>query len=245
MKTKNIWLVVLVVAFSVNVEAIAQKMVDDYSMVFALSMTAEKGKEKALEGALKAHNAKFHPEGSYFSWVRQIVAGANTGDYVWFMGPLMYRNMDSRPELAGHDEDWSKTIDPYVAEYGASEYWKKDDKLSYAVPNQKAPKFYGIWIIDVTKGKWETFNGLIEKIVAVYKKEGKDSMSLYKNEFSSGDGRDVALVWGFDTWSELDEDDPMKAKYETMYGKDSWATFMESWTSSIDKITQSIHKDVK
>ena len=49
MKTRNIWLVVLIVAFSVNFDAIAQKMVDDYSMVFALNLTAAKGKEKALE----------------------------------------------------------------------------------------------------------------------------------------------------------------------------------------------------
>lgn len=245
MKTKNIWLLVLVVTFSINFEAIAQKMVDDYSMVFTLSMTAEKGKEKALENALKSHNAKFHPEGPYQSWVREVVAGANTGDYIWFMGPLMFRNMDSRPELAGHDEDWSKTIDPFVAGYGASEYWKRNDKLSYSAPDEKRTKFQEVWIIDVSKGKWNQFNGLLEKIIAIYKKEGKSSMGYYENQYSAGDGRDVALVWGFDTWSELDEDDPMKAKYETMYGKDSWAKFLEEWTSSIEKITQSVHKYVE
>ncbi len=245
MKTKNIWLIVLVVAFSINFDAIAQKMVDDYSMVFALNLTAAKGKEKALEAALKSHNAKFHPEGPFNSWVTEVIAGANSGNYIWFMGPLMFRDMDSRPEMAGHDVDWTSTIDPLVETYGTGEYWKKNNKLSYSAPNQKSTKFQEVWIVDVAKGKWEQFNGIVEKVIDIYKKEGKNSMSYYSNQYGSGDGRDVALVWGFDTWSELDEDDPMKAKYEAMYGKDSWAGFLEKWNSSIEKITQSVHKDIE
>jgi len=81
MKTKHIWLVVLVVTFSINFEAIAQKMVDDYSMVFTLSMTPVRGQEKALKEALKVHNEKFHKEGKYGAWVQEVLTGQSAGDW--------------------------------------------------------------------------------------------------------------------------------------------------------------------
>lgn len=245
MKTKNIWMAILVFALFVNLDAIAQKMVEDYSMVFALSLTPVRGKEKALENALKAHNAKFHTEGAYKSTVSEIVIGANTGDYVWFMGPMMFRNLDARPEIAGHEDDWSNTIDPFVESYGNSEYWKKNKKLSYSAPNDKNSKFRQVWIIEVARGKRDTFNELLGKVVAVHKKEGKESFNCYNNQFNAGDGRDVALVFGFDTWSELDEDDPFKNHYEAMYGKDSWVKFLVSWNSVVVKVKQNVQKNVE
>jgi len=55
----------------------------------------------------------------------------------------------------------------------------------------------------------------------------------------------VALVFGFDTWSELDEDDPFKNHYEAMYGKDSWVKFLVSWNSVVVKVKQNVQKNVE
>lgn len=241
MKTKNIWIGVLIIACLFNFELSAQKMVEDYSMVFTLSMTPVRGQEKALKEALKMHNEKFHKEGKFAAWVQEVLTGQSAGDYVWLMGPSMFRDYDNRPEIAGHDGDWQTNIDKMVEKYGPSEYWKKDGKLSFTPENEGDNKYTQVWILDIAKGQWLKFNSLMEKILAVNKKRG-EGMNIYTNEFSSGDGRDVALVWGIKSWSEMDIDDPLKNHYEAMYGKDSWAKFLEDWFASVDKVSQALWK---
>lgn len=244
MKTKNILSGMLVLAFLFSFSAIAQKKVEKYAMYTTVEITPVRGKEKALESAVKAHNAKYHSADPHKAWLRVIMTGSNSGDYVWIMGPNMFSDLDSRPKDDSHDNHWSTTVDPYVKEYGSTEYWKMDSKLSFTAPDSDKNKMGEVWFIDIEKGKWDEFNAMIEKAVAVSKKKGNESLHLYSNEFNDGGGRDVALVFSFKNWSDLDVDDPFKNHYEAMHGKDSWKSFITSWENSIANISRHVWKIV-
>jgi len=244
MKTKNMIIGVLVIALLFSYDLIAQKKKDKYAMVTTVEMEAIRGKEKALEAAVKTHNAKFHTTDPHKAWLEVIMTGANSGKYVWVMGPSMFSDMDNRPQDDGHENDWNTTVDPNVKVYGAVEYWKMNDKLSFTAPNTENNKMGEVWMIDVAKGKWEVFNGVMEKAVAVSKKKGDETFHLYLNQFSDGTGRDAALVFNFENWSALDIDDPFKDHYEAMHGKDSWKDFLSSWNESIAKVSRQVWKRV-
>lgn len=244
MKTKNILLGILLLVFLVNFDVIAQKKVEKYAMFTTVEMKAVRGKEKALESAVKAHNAKFHTADPHKAWLEVVVTGSNSGDYIWIMGPSMFSDLDSRPEDANHENDWNSTVDPHVKKYGSVDYWKMNNKLSFTAPDADQNKMGQIWFIDIEKGKWEEFNATLEKAVAVSKKKGDESIHLYSNQFNDGSGRDVALVFNFKSWSDLDIDDPFMKHYEAMYGKDSWKSFITAWDNSIAKMSQHVWKIV-
>ncbi len=245
MKTKNIFIGMLLIAFSFSFDSIAQKKKEKYAMFTTVEMKAVRGKEMALESAVKAHNAKYHTADPYKAWLEVMMTGVSSGTYVWIMGPGMFSDMDKRPNDEGHENDWNTTVDPNVLEYGSVDYWKMNDKLSFTAPNSDKNTMGEIWFIDVEKGKWEEFNAMMEKAVAVSKKKGDDSIHLYSNQFNDGTGRDVALVFSFKSWSDLDIDDPFKKHYEAMHGKDSWKSFIEAWDNSISKISQNVWKVVE
>lgn len=245
MKTKHFLTGLLVLIFLFSYEGIAQKKKEKYTMFTTVNMKPVRGKELALESAVKAHNSKFHTQDPHKASLRTILTGSNSGNYVWIMGPSMFSDMDNRPSDEGHEGDWNTTVDPHVKYYGSTEYWKLNDKLSFTAPNRENDKMSQVWFIEIEKGQWEKFNSIMEKVVAVNKKKGNDSFHLYNNQFGGNDGRDVAIVFSFNSWSELDIDDPFKDHYEAMYGADSWKTFIADWESSISSINRTVSKLVE
>ena len=246
MNAKNILTGMLLLVFLFNSDqTIAQKMKEKYTMFSTEQIKPVKGKEKEFETAVLAHNEKYHKEGTHQAWLRQIVTGPKAGSYVWISGPKMFSDFETRPGAGAHADDWTNNVDPYVKYYGTVEFWKMNDKLSFTAPDSENDKLSQIWFIDVENGAWEKFNEALTKAVAVNKKIGTDTFQTFNTSFSGGDGRDVALVFPFGKWSDLDIDDPFMEDFEELHGEGSWQIFLDEWNSSTSKIVQVVTKLVE
>ncbi|REE82336.1 hypothetical protein BX611_1883 [Lutibacter oceani] len=229
--------VLMVTTFTVN----AQEEKESYGMAEITYMLPKIGMEKAFEDAVKAHNEKFHKEGVFKASLDLILTGKETGWYVWIMGPCTFSDLDNRPTEGAHANDWDKNVSPKVAKYGRNEFWRYNNKLSYRGDTSDAPKFENIWFVNVKRGQNYKFKEFIEKVKAAYEKKAAGNFSIYYNQFTEGNGRDVAIVWAFDTWSEMDEDDGgIKKHFEEIYGEGSWDNALKDWEASTETINSQV-----
>ena len=239
MNAKNILTGLLLLVFLFNSDqTIAQKMKEKYAMFSTEQIRAVKGKEKEFETAVKAHNEKYHKEGTHQAWLRKILTGPKAGTYVWISGPKMFSDFETRPGEGAHADDWSNNVDPYVKHYGTVEFWKNNEKLSFTAPDSEGNKLSQVWYIAIEKGAGKKFSDALAKAVAVSTKIGTDSFHTYYTSFKGGDGRDVALVFPFGKWSDLDIDDPFMDNFVELQGEGSWEIFLDDWNSSTRKIMQ-------
>lgn len=213
---------------------------ETYAMVNIQYIMPKIGMEKAFVKAVTDHNNLYHKDGPYKASLDYILTGAETGWYVWLMGPNTFSDLDGSPGEGAHADHWTKTVAPTIQKYGRSEYWKYNEKLSYN--NQKsAPKFENIWLIDLKRGDYYRFKALMIKIKEAHEKKGEDSVLIYDNQFYGNDGRDIAIVWPFNKWADLDIDTGgIKTVYEEINGEGSWQDAMDEWT----EITESINSHV-
>ncbi|MGB5361689.1 MAG: hypothetical protein WBN17_00110 [Aureibaculum sp.] len=212
-------------------------------LVETIYLMPEKGKEKEFEKAVKLHNDTFHGKAPHQAGMNLVLTGPETGWYVWYMGPTTYTDLDTRP-TGDHDGDWTAKIDPLVKKYGKTEYWKYEDAISYSPEGSLDTKYSNIWIVDLKRGSWETFKEVMTKVQAVYKKRTGDTFRIYSNQFNADDGRDVAMLFDFNKWAELDEDSNFKADYEAINGKDTFAAFLKEWESITPSIKSAVWLDV-
>ena len=246
MNAKNILMGMLLLVFLFNSDqSTAQKMKEKYAMFSTHQIKVVKGKEKEFETAVKSHNEKFHKEGAHMAYLREVLTGPKAGTYIWISGPNMFSDFETRPGEGAHADDWTNNVDPYVKYYGTVEFWKMNDKLSFTAPDSENDKLSQIWFIEIEKGGWEKFNAALAKAVAVNTKNGDDTIQTYNTSFSAGDGRDVALVFPFGKWSDLDIDDPFMKDFEELHGEGSWEIFLDDWNSSTGKIVQVVTKLVE
>ncbi|MCT4622007.1 MAG: hypothetical protein N4A46_00190, partial [Schleiferiaceae bacterium] len=163
-------------------------------VVETIQITVKPGANAAFEKAVKAHNEKYHPENTpHYSWLEAIVTGPNTGVYVWLMGPGSYADLDTRP-AGEHDDEWNKNVMKHVESVSMIEYWSYMKKMSYRPENYESGKLDNIWFVDVKRGEFYRFKGVMEKVRAVQEKLNQP-MGVWGNTFNAGDGRDVAIVW--------------------------------------------------
>lgn len=237
MKTKmKLRAVVLMSALLLTFIGFSQEMENkSYSMVELSYMLPKIGMEKAFVKAIKEHNNLYHKEGPYAAHLDYITTGKDAGWYVWGMGSTTFTDLDKRPGKGAHADDWDKKIAPLVTKYGRVEYWKKNDKLSYGTP-AKPIKYETIWFLDIKKGDYYRFKAFMAKVKEAYLKKGGDMYAVYDNQFREGDGRDVAIVWPFSSWADMDKDDGgIKKTYEEINGEGSWDNGMKEWEDFIDK----------
>ncbi len=86
--------------------------------------------------------------------------------------------------------------------------------------------------------------GLLDKVNAVNSKKEGETMRAYSARFNANDGRDMVLVWDFNKWAELDEDNDFIARYNAMYGADSFTPFLKEWRSLVNSNEESVWQDV-
>ena len=241
MKTKKTILsTVLIMALLITFSGISQENENDYKMAEIIYIKAKVGMEKAFVNAITGHNAKYHKDGKHKASLDNILTGKEAGWFVWIMGPCTFTDLDNRPSGAAHDEHWAKTVAPNVLKYGRTEYWRFNDKLSFVV-NENTPKYETIWFIDLKRGDYYRFKSFMSKIKEAHKKKNNDNIMVYNNRFNAGDGRDVAIVWGFNKWAELDDDDGgIKKTYEEINGEGSWENAMDEWTEITEKINSQV-----
>jgi hypothetical protein len=215
---------------------------ESYRMVELSYMKVKPGMNAKFEAAIKAHNEKYHKEGKYGSALYSIVTGNEAGWYVWTMGGFTYTDLDGRPAAGAHDDDWTKTIEPFIAEYGRVEFWRMNDKLSFRKENDD--KMLSIWWMDITRGEYYRFKEFMLKVRAIHEKKSA-GISVYDNEFSQNDGRDVAIVWSMPNWADMDKEDwKMQVEFDAMYGEGSWQLALEEWKDVMEAMTQEIWKEL-
>jgi len=242
MKTQKSFIAILVFAILFTTSVVtAQEEKESYSMVEITYMLPKIGMEKAFKQAVKDHNEKFHKEGPHKASLDLILTGKESGWFVWIMGPCTFTDLDNRPDTDAHTSDWEKNVSPTVAKYGKNEFWKYNKKLSYWKEGSETPKFETIWFIDVKRGEYYKFKEFVEKVKKAYEKKDDDSFGVYDNQFREGNGRDVAIVWGFNSWAELDDDDGgIKSTYEEIYGEGSWENGLKDWEGSTESIKSQV-----
>jgi len=239
MKTKTyLFALVLVASFLFSSSVIAQ---EKYGMAEVIFILPKIGMEKAFENAIKEHNNAYHKEGPYKAQLDNIITGKHAGWYAWIMGPCTFTDLDARPVSDAHDKHWAQKVSPTVAEYGSTEYWKHNPKLSYQ-SGTETPKLEEIWFIDLKKGDYYRFKALMTKIKGAFEKKGEGNMQVYDNQFNENNGRDVAVVWGMDNWAELDKDSSIKKTYEEINGEGTWQNAMDEWNEITESIVRQMWK---
>lgn len=238
MKTKLLISGLLITLF-ISHSAFSQESDTDYSMAVLVFMDVKVGSENAFEKATIEHNEKFHNEIPNLGSLDQIMSGSQAGTYVWIKGPCTFTDIGNLDLGDDHDNHWDKEVAPYIQSYGAQEYWKMNDKLSYAKIPDAERKFSNIWLLDINRGDYYRFEAIMTKIVEAYDKKGSGTMRMYENQFGGAEGRDVAIVWDIKNMAELDIDDGgIKGAYEEINGEDSWNTMLDEW----EAVTVSVNR---
>ncbi|WP_298370553.1 hypothetical protein [uncultured Lutibacter sp.] len=237
MKTKAtlLSLLFLSVALLSSSTTFAQDEKESYSMVEITFMLPKIGMEKNFENSVKEHNAKYHKDGPFRASLDYILTGKEAGWYVWIMGPCTFSNLDNRPEDDAHRAHWDKNVSPTVAKYGRTEYWRYNEKIS--VPGDVVPKYETIWFLDIESGQYNKFTEFMKKVKEANEKRGDIFYRVFNNQFSDNDGRDVAIVWPFKNWAELDdENSEIRETYEEINGPGSWERALDDWRSFTNSV---------
>jgi hypothetical protein len=217
---------------------------NDYIMVELNYMKVKNGMDDSFQAAVHKHNAKYHPEGPYNSSLYYIAAGAQSGWYVWTMGPVTFTELDGAPGKGAHRDDWRDNVGKYVSEYGQIEYWKMKPK--YSTPNADPDKMFVSWVFDIKAGGQYVVDDFMTKIQALYAKHPEDEMKTWVNVFSSDDGRDMAMNWSKDSWADLDNDGwNIGAEFDAEHGVGSWERALIAWREVATRTGQSVWMLVK
>ena len=230
-------LIVLVGLFAYAITAMAQTPTD-YQQWELMYIKPKADKVDLFKKGLAAHNKKYHSADPYKAGVASVITGPNSGDFVWFMGPTTWTQMDSRPGKGEHDADWDKNVTPYVQSTGEVSYWRKDKDLMY-VPA-------GANVSNLTKGRLryttllpgqdDRYAEAIKKVVEVYKKKGyAGAFSVYWR-YGQSRGSDVATSLDFEKWAYLDAGNNIAKDFEEIHGANSWVRFMEEVSMCTDRI---------
>ena len=170
-----------------------------------------------------------------------VPALVSAQDYVMY--ETMYLKPDAtkweelKEKLAAHNQkfhaegasDWMTNVVANLAGVGENEYWRLDQERSYQPNTESHPKLR-VRFYDIERGEMYRFNELLGKMKTVMEtKEYPDRMNVYRPRFWNGAGRDLATVWSFDTWADLDRDMDFGDDYEEVHGDGSWRLFIEEW----------------
>lgn len=200
-----------------------------------VNIYAKSGQEKALEAAVKAHNAKFHPEGGdHHARLFYNINGPAGGSYAWIMGPTSWTAMDSRPAKGDHDADWKK-VTALVENFESPHYWSYSSELSNEVENVSPSKRL-IWVYDIKWGQAKRWSELIGKVKQVYaEKRPAEPFWVLWNEFADAKaGMDAVIIFAFDKWSWMDRESTFSKQYEDVHGEGSWHHFMNEFGETVD-----------
>ena len=240
-KKCNLLLMMVAMVFGTVLTINAQ---DDtsYQMWENIMITPDNTKLKVLGENMRKHNQKYHNAGPHKATVYNITTGPNSGKFIWQMGALTYPDLDTRPAVGGHDEDWRDNIMPYVKKIHTTEYWKGDSKLNNTDmldgDSSKYPILF-VRVYEVADGPAPGVGFFFERMSKTVKAlDGVNPWGVYYNEFRQGDlGRHIATASFSPNWADFDRDVNWVETFKKVNGENSWqnqinlrnATFSNSW----------------
>ena len=188
--------------------------------------------------AVKKHNAKYHTEGPYNANLFYIRSGSDAGWYVWAMGTMTFTDMDGAPGAGEHRDNWSKTVAPYVQEYGPIEFWRYNKDLSNSDGDGEGMEI--LWFLELERGDYYRFKAFMEKVHKVQEAAGEE-MHIWNNSFNQGDGRDVAISFPFAKWADLDDNEwRIDKAYDEEYGEGAWENALEEWEDFVVGMSEEV-----
>ena len=102
MKKFTAVLVIALLSFSVA-------MAQDYTLFMTIELDPAPGKALDLQNGVKAHNEKYHKDGSTKGYLWSVLSGPRSGKYIWGQGPMPWEEMDN-PLGDEHLADWEKNV---------------------------------------------------------------------------------------------------------------------------------------
>lgn len=213
-----------------------------YRMSELIYIKVKMGMEPKFIEAVKGHNAKYHNEEPYESSLFMISSGMESGWFVWAMGTMTFSDMDGAPGEGAHMDDWRKNVDPFVKEYGRTEYWRLNEKLSYSDGDSEPLQL--LWFLDIERGEFYRFRAFMEKVAKIHT-DKKEEIHVWMSQFYQPDGRDVAISWPMDKWADMDNEEwKMKDEFNKEYGEGAWDDALEEWKDVVDMTSQEIWRQV-
>lgn len=221
---------------------------DPPELVFEIVMLApQAGMMSDMEAVMATHNKTYHADGTYGARVYSIESGADIGKILWVMGPTQWGALDNRPGKGAHDDDWAKVMKTMAPGAHAS-YWTFDRKNSHFPADVDINHLY-VMYVDVARGKWKDVNYLLGKVKEAYaEKMPDDPYGIYWNQTNStSEGRDLAVIWFFESWSWMGEDSGFSDKYNEMNGEGAWERWLDDWmaaTNGTEIVLWSLQNDM-
>ena len=207
------------------------------------TLTAMPSQVLRFEAAVAAHNKKYHASGPHGVRVYEIINGKNSGKYQWVMGPGHWSDLDTRPADAdNHSVDWTSNVLPNLTADQNTLYLSLDTKRSHFGHDFEVNKiFFYYWDL-VPNADMDKVNAMLDKVHKVYTDKLPDDIyGVYRNELpSTSEGKDIMMGFFFDKYAWMGIDNGFDKKYEEVYGKDSWKTFMADWNAQVKGIESEI-----
>ncbi|HLF64846.1 MAG TPA: hypothetical protein VI603_13875 [Saprospiraceae bacterium] len=211
-------------------------------LIFENNMiTPVPGRVLQFEAVVGAHNKKYHGPGAYGVRVYSIVSGRNSGKYIWAMGPTHWSALDMRPDDPTHNFDWTGNVVPNLLSESNTTYWRfHADKSQF--PQDFDVKRLMIWQVNISEDGYDKTMAIMDKVHKVYvDKFPMDSYGVYTNELAStSEGNDLAIVWFFDKWSWMSEDNEFNKKYDEVHGAGSFEKMLVEWTAATEGVDREI-----
>lgn len=197
------------------------------------NLKVKPGEEKAFETAVKKHNAKYYkkespnPAALFYN-----INGPNGGSYSWIMRLSSFADLDNITSSKAQKESW-KNILQYVQEKSVPNYWNGEADMSFPGAKKGGDKSELVFY-NVKYGKFQKFKTLVAQVVKMYESQRPDeSFYAYTNSFFNTKGYNVAAVFPFNKWAELDKQSKFKQDYEAVFGKGSVEIFRNEFVSCV------------
>jgi hypothetical protein len=239
------FMIMVAIVFGTMFPVTAQDNDKSYQMWEDMMFTPDNAHLKVLGENMRKHNQKYHKDGAYKATVYNITTGPNAGKIVWEMGTLHYGDLDKRPAVGGHDEDWRDNISPYIKETSTVEYWKADKKLNNTAmldgDNSKYPILFVRYfeVVDEPTPGLRTFFERTSKTVKAL--DGVNPWGVYYNEFRQGNlGRHIATFSFSPNWADFDRDVNWVENFNKVNGENSWQNQMDLYSTTFKNVWDEI-----
>jgi len=216
----------------------------DYTQFEVQYMTVKTDALGDLDEALAEHNQEYHSGGPYHANVWYVANGPRTGQYLWVMGPLTFAQLDGRPSVGGHDEDWSGNVLPHLEPQADVSYWRRADNLSHQADQDLHPilrvRFYKF-----APGDGFRFREQRRLVKEVFEAKGYPiNETVFFPRFRPETGGNAAVVRTFDQWADLDGGGfgQFRADFQEIHGQGAWQRWLNTNGEIIEDSWDEFHQ---
>ena len=231
-------LTIVALIFGAMLTLYAQDDSQSYRMWEDIMLTPDNAHLKTLETNMRKHNQTYHKSGPFKATVYTISTGPNVGNIIWEMGPLTYSDLDKRPAVGGHDEDWRDNIMPYIKKMQTAEYWRANRNLNNTdmIDNLSDFPIAFVRYYEVKDGPTPGVGTFFERISKTVKAlDGVNPWGVYYNEFRQGDlGRHIATFSFSPNWADFDRDVNWVENFNKVNGANSWQNQQDLYEANFD-----------